>query len=100
MSDKPYLKNRLIEEFRKFTNYIFRDNPLLKNYNTDGRFEEAVSNAVDDYTDLRVLPIEQKNEEQDRRLSGHDNRLENHEQRIARLENSIGSLFAALQNRG
>lgn len=90
MSDKPYLRGRLIDEFNKFTAAIFGNTPFFTR-NRDTRFETGLAEAIVDYNELRIDPLEAKDDEHDRRLNEHDRRLDDHERRIRQLEQIVRS---------
>ena len=81
MSDKPYLRGRLIDEFNKFTAAIFGNTPFFTR-NRDTRFETGLAEAIVDYNELRIDPLEAKDDE-------HDRRLDDHERRIRQLEQIV-----------
>jgi hypothetical protein len=87
VSNKPFLRGRLTEEFNKFTAEIFGNNQSFIS-NRDTKFETAISEAVVDYNERRVSPIETKNIEQDRRLDDHENRIRKLELQILELSRS------------
>lgn len=84
MSDKSFLSGRLGDEFVKFTTAIFGADVELPNTNV--KFEDGISGAIVDYTDLRLKPIQDQ--------------LANHEQRIAQLEQLIVQLAAGISSTG
>jgi hypothetical protein len=96
MSTKPFLRNRFVDEFNRFTTFIFGNTRFSTNRDT--RFEAAAAEAIGDYTEARVQPIEIKNTEQDGRLTNHDTRINNHETRIRQLETAITRLQAQLNS--
>jgi hypothetical protein len=81
VSDKPYLRGRLIDEFNKFTAAIFGNTPFFTR-NRDTRFETGLAEAIVDYNELRIDPLEAKDDE-------HDRRLDDHERRIRQLEQIV-----------
>ena len=87
MSTKSFLRGRLVDEFNRFTNFIFGNNRFSGNRDT--RFETGLSEAVGDYTEARVRPIETKNTEQDNRLSDHDRRIRQLEQLVRNLQAQV-----------
>lgn len=49
-----FLRDRLVQEIKAFSKKVFPDTTV----ETQGYFEDALSNAISDYVESRVQPLE------------------------------------------
>lgn len=85
--NKGFIKSRLITEFANFTKFLFGS---TQSPGQSAQFADGLSGAIDDYTNARVLPIEQKNTQQDQQIAVLN-------ARVTALESQLGALSNVIQ---